>query len=145
MVGIAVISHGNLCEGILDSVGMIAGAVEQIGTASLKPGMSPETYRAMVLDTVKGVDTGDGAIVLADIPGGTPFNSIAILMKELDKTVMVTGVNLPMIITTVLERNESSTPEGLAQSAKAAGTMGILVFPDPEDQKKNRDEEDEDL
>ena len=29
MVGIAVISHGGLCEGILDSVSMVAGTMEQ--------------------------------------------------------------------------------------------------------------------
>lgn len=37
MVGIAVISHGGLCEGILDSVSMVAGTMEQTESVSLKP------------------------------------------------------------------------------------------------------------
>lgn len=40
MVGIAVISHGGLCEGILDSVSMVAGTMEQTESVSLKPGVS---------------------------------------------------------------------------------------------------------
>ena len=146
MVGIAVISHGKLCEGLLDSAGMIAGEFEQTKAVSLRPGMSPETYRAMVLEAVKELDTGEGVLVLADIPGGTPFNSIAILMKEIGKAVMVTGVNLPMLVTTVLERDDGVALEELAATARAAGTEGIRTFPDAEANNKNtEDEEDDDL
>ena len=53
MVGIAVISHGGLCEGILDSVSMVAGTMEQTESVSLKPGVSPDTYKEELRETIQ--------------------------------------------------------------------------------------------
>ena len=76
MVGIAVISHGGLCEGILDSVSMVAGTMEQTESVSLKPGVSPDTYKEELRETIQRLDTGDGVVVFVDLMGGTPFNTI---------------------------------------------------------------------
>ena len=74
MVGIAVISHGGLCEGILDSVSMVAGTMDQTESVSLKPGVSPDTYKEELRETIQRLDTGDGVVVFVDLMGGTPLS-----------------------------------------------------------------------
>lgn len=127
MVGIAVLSHGKLCEGILDSVGMVAGSIEQLETVSLKPGMEPDAYRQMVEEAVRRLDTGAGVAVLVDLLGGTPFNTIAMLSKDLHVQI-VTGMNMGMLVTLALERTEEDTLDDLIQKAEEAGHEGIKVL-----------------
>lgn len=124
MVGVAIISHGRMCEGILDSVEMVAGTVEQMETVSLKPGMTPETYQEMLKAAVERLDTGAGVLVLADILGGTPFNSIAMLSQELHVQIL-TGMNMAMLITLALERRDEDTLDDLIQRTEEAGKNGI--------------------
>ena len=124
MVGIAVISHGQLCEGIMNSVEMVAGNAEQLGILSLKPGMSPDIYREDPKKMIETLDTGDGVLVLADLLGGTPFNSSAMLSENM-KIQIVTGMNMPMLVSLVLERAEEDTLDDLAQRAVEEGKNGI--------------------
>lgn len=127
MVGIAVISHGQLCEGIMNSVEMVAGNAEQLGILSLKPGMSPDVYREDLKKMIETLDTGDGVLVLADLLGGTPFNSSAMLSENM-KIQIVTGMNMPMLVSLVLERAEEDTLDDLAQRAVEEGKNGINVL-----------------
>lgn len=106
MVGIVVISHGKMCEGIVDSLSMVAGNVDQLEVVSLKPGMTPDGYMEMLKTAVNKVNTGTGAVVFTDILGGTPFNTAIQLTREEDLGI-VTGMNLPMLIEVVLNREET--------------------------------------
>ncbi len=124
MVGIAVISHGSLCEGILDSVSMVAGTMKQTESISLQPGENPDSYQNRVKRAVERLDTGDGVLVLLDLIGGTPFNTICMLSQELNIHI-VTGMNLAMLITAALERTEDITMDMLAEKVEKAGAQGI--------------------
>ena len=82
MVGVLLISHGLLCRGLADSVSMVAGNIEQSECISLKPGQDPGEFKEKVRQAVEELDTGMGVLVLTDLLGGTPFNSIAMLCQE---------------------------------------------------------------
>lgn len=45
MVGVLLISHGLLCQGLADSVSMVAGNIEQSECISLKPGQDPGEFK----------------------------------------------------------------------------------------------------
>lgn len=131
MVGIAVISHGGLCEGILDSVSMVAGTMEQTmeqtESVSLKPGVSPDTYKEELRETIQRLDTGDGVVVFVDLMGGTPFNTICMLSEELNVHI-VTGLNMAMLITAALQKSDEITMDELAILCEQAGTEGIKTL-----------------
>jgi PTS system mannose-specific IIA component len=127
MVGLLVISHGMLCEGIVDSVGMLAGQIEQLDTVSLKPGMAPETYQKMVREAGERLDTGSGVLVLVDLMGGTPFNTIAMLSQDLNVQIL-TGMNMAMLVTLALERTEETTLDELIKKAEEAAHNGIRIL-----------------
>ena len=141
MIGIAVISHGGLCEGLFDSVGMIAGTPEQAEVLSLKLGMSPDDYRQKLSEIIERLDTGAGVLVMVDILGGTPFNSAAFLTQETDKVEVVTGVNLPMLISASLERTDDMTLIELAEKVRAAGADSIKILQQQSAEEVDDDEE----
>ena len=127
MVGIAVISHGGLCEGILDSVSMVAGTMEQTESVSLKPGVSPDTYKEELRETIQRLDTGDGVVVFVDLMGGTPFNTICMLSEELNVHI-VTGLNMSMLITASLQKSDVIRIDDLSILCEQAGTEGIKTL-----------------
>jgi PTS system mannose-specific IIA component len=77
------------------------------------------------LEAVNGVDTGNGAILLTDMFGGTPSN-LAISVMEQAKVEVIAGVNLPMLIKLASIRGECELEEAISQ-AQEAGRKYISV------------------
>lgn len=98
MVGIVLISHGDMSKGMLDSCGMFFSktALAQVNAVSLLSEESPEDFDIKLDNAIKEVDSGDGVILLADLLGGTPCNRAA--YKISDTIKMITGVNLPILV-----------------------------------------------
>ena len=126
MVGVVVISHGAFCEGMMDTLKMISGDDFGVRHLSLVPGTSPEDFRSQLERIVSELEEEDprGCVVLCDIAGGTPFNSAAYLSKT-HKIGLVSGVNIPMLITLAIERTEEDTLEGLVEKATSPLATGI--------------------
>ena len=63
MVGVLLISHGLLCQGLADSVSMVAGNIEQSECISLKPGQDPGEFKEKVRQAVEehGSPCADGS------------------------------------------------------------------------------------
>ena len=74
MVGIIVVTHGTLSEGIVDAAELITGPVTQVETLSLRREDNVNDLNAAFLAALDRVDTGDGVLVLADLLGGSPCN-----------------------------------------------------------------------
>lgn len=128
MVGIVLISHGSFCEGLLDTLQMVAGSDYGIKTVSLLPGESPESYReklSKVLDENGAIDK-NGTIILSDIAGGTPFQSAVYLSKKYN-IGLVSGMNLPIVLTLALESSSGKTMEKMIEEATAAPAIGVEV------------------
>ena len=98
MVGIVLISHGEMANGMLNSAGMFFGETElqQVATVSLLPADSPEDFDVKLTDAIASVDTGDGVVILCDLLGGTPCNRAA--YKASEKVQVITGMNLSMFM-----------------------------------------------
>jgi PTS system mannose-specific IIA component len=122
MVNILLISHGSFCEGLLASLEMIAGSQENIQALQYHPGQSPDDYRSQIdeaLNTLSGE-----TIVLCDLKGGTPYNSALYLKNKYDFK-LITGMNLPVLISIVTSRTTDTTADDLAKIALAPENAGI--------------------
>lgn len=139
MVNIVLISHGAFCEGLLESLHMIAGDDYGVRAVPLIPGESPESYRLKLAKVLEESMDGSnsGTIVLSDIAGGTPFQSAAYLSKNF-KMGLVSGMNMPMLLTLALERNEELTITELVEKATAASSIGIKGTIFTKGEKKQR-------
>ena len=67
------------------------------------------------LETVfKAWQNLDGILVFVDMFGGTPCNSVAKILKQYPKIDVITGVNLPMLLTAITMMNNAKNVEEMA-------------------------------
>ena len=71
------------------------------------------------------VDDGDGVVILTDILGGTPTN-ISLSFLEKERVEVVTGVNMPMLLTLSSYRKGRSLRE-IGKLVKKSGRRGIIL------------------
>lgn len=96
MVGVLLISHGEMAKGMLDSISLFIPDAPQLDALELKAEDNPEDFRTVIEEKIKELDTGEGVIIFADMLGGTPANQTAYLLS--DKVQVVTGMNLGMVL-----------------------------------------------
>ncbi|MEG2799038.1 MAG: PTS sugar transporter subunit IIA [Erysipelotrichaceae bacterium] len=128
MIGILLVSHGKMAEGMKDSIELIMGEVEQLNTVSLVAGEDIEQFKLEVLNKTIELDTGDGVLVYVDLFGASPYNATQYASRELvDKNIemkVLTGMNLPMLLESLVMR-EYYDIHSLVKIAKEAGQEGI--------------------
>lgn len=71
----------------------------------------------------------DGILILVDIFGALPCNVAAMTMAKYPDVDVVTGLNLPMLLEVLLQRNTHSLLE-LTKVAKRYGVEGIKTISD---------------
>ena len=126
MVNLLVITHGEFADGLVDAMQLIIGPQEGIQTLALKETDAIDLLGERVQAAVQELDQGEGVLILVDLLGASPFNISARLSMENKNVDVVTGVNLPMLLETAMQRQEMSLRE-VAGVAKEAGTSGIVV------------------
>ena len=84
-----------------------------------------EQRRQDILQSIREVDSGDGAVLLTDMFGGTPSN-LAISVMDRGKVEVIAGVNLPMLIKLASLRQTESL-ERTVLGAQEAGRKYINV------------------
>ncbi|NLU10837.1 MAG: PTS mannose/fructose/sorbose family IIA subunit [Tepidanaerobacter acetatoxydans] len=124
---IIVATHGNLAESLVETSQMIMGKADNVYVLGLQPGMDIDQYRKDLVDEILREPECD-VLIMLDLIAGTPFNSI---ISTLDKSnvSLVTGVNLPMLIE-VLSQKDVMSVEELCAQAKKVGTFGIQTKED---------------
>jgi len=129
MIGVSLICHGGMAEGIKDSVGLIIGEQEYFNTLGLFEGNDFEKFKEDVYNTIAGSDTGGGVIVFVDMMGASPFNAVSMNVNRLKekniKIRVISGANLPMLIETFMQRDMVDGIEELYKIALEAGQDSI--------------------
>lgn len=120
-MGILLVSHGACCEGLLDTLGMVAGEQPDVNAFPLTEGMDPDVYREQI---ERWLDQYDGnALILIDVLGGTPFNQVMQIGRK--RTVhAVTGMSVPMALEAAVLR-DSMSPTELVEHLREAAVDGI--------------------
>ena len=117
MVGILLISHGKMAEGMIDSCKLLFGQeLDQVDYLSLKEGDDPSSFRSQIMLKISELDSGDGVICLADILGGTPCNQLIYCLS--DKVKGITGMNLPLLLEILTLRSSCIDIESLVMQTK---------------------------
>lgn len=124
MVGIIVMTHGALSEGIVDAAELITGPVSQVKTLSLRREDNVNDLNDAFVAALREVDTGDGVLVLTDLLGGSPCNVASMNLREKSYRVL-SGVNLPMFIEALSSRDSAGSPEELQAACLEAATEGV--------------------
>jgi len=127
VIGILILTHGELANGFLSALKLISGNERQIEGIGLFHETDIEEYKEAVTEKIKDMDQGEGILVFCDIFGASPYNVTAQNFKNLKDVVhyrAVTGVSLPMIIEAVYCRKNMAL-DVLAQHVQQMGKDGI--------------------
>ena len=125
MVGILVVSHGRLADALISSVESLVGKLQKIGGVSIWPKDKEEEIKDQIQKKMAEVEDGDGVVILTDILGGTPTN-LSLSLLEDEKIEVVTGVNMPMLMTLLSYRKGKSLIE-ISKLVKKSGRRSIIL------------------
>jgi PTS system mannose-specific IIA component len=118
MIGIVLVTHGNLACEFRSALEHVVGPQQQIETITIGPEDDMENRRQDIMDACARADSGEGVVVCTDMFGGTPSN-LAISCMNGRKIEVVAGINLPMLIKLASVRDEVGLTEAVAQAQDA--------------------------
>ena len=125
MIGLILVTHGNLADEFVAAMQHVVGQQDGVATVCIGPNDDMERRRREIADAIFAVDTGDGAIILTDLFGGTPSN-LAISLMRAGSVEVIAGINLPMLIRLAKARRHMSVTEAVA-AGREAGRNYITV------------------
>ena len=130
MIGIVVTGHGLFAEGMHSSAKMIAGENDHIKYVCFEDGMGLEELAEKLSAAYTELADCDGIVVLSDLPGGSPFKTaVECSMAHPDKQIVVlSGTNLPMIITGSTMLSFETDPQALADELLFEGKDNVVRF-----------------
>jgi PTS system mannose-specific IIA component len=97
MIGVVVITHGQLANELLNAAEMIVGDLPQFTAVSIGWHDDVNEAREEIVQAIERVRGDQGVLLLTDMFGGTPSN-LGMTFLEKDKVEVITGVNLPILI-----------------------------------------------
>lgn len=142
MIHVIIVTHGNLGAELLKSAEMIAGEIKGIDSVSLLKEDNPLSFEEKVIQVI-GKEEGQ-LLFLADIFGGTPYNTAVSLLKKWDAWI-VTGVNLPMVLEAATTIEDVEKAKDMAENLLKAWSGRIISRETLEvkpEEKSNWEEED---
>ena len=125
MIGMILVTHGRLAAEFVAALEHVVGPQTQIASVCIGPDDDMEQRRQEILQRIAEVDSGDGAVLLTDMFGGTPSN-LAISVMDRAKIEVIAGVNLPMLIKLASLRQTESLDRTVL-GAQEAGRKYINV------------------
>src|SRR5437773_10992213 len=96
MVGIVVVGHGRLAEEMVQILEGVLGPLDALVSVVTAYSAPPDAIRERIASAVRGVDRGDGAIILTDQLGDTPTN-LSLLAAREPAAEAVAGVHMPVL------------------------------------------------
>lgn len=126
MLGIILISHGEMCEGVRKSSEMIVGANEDLYSLSLTE-EGVEAFRDNLTRLFTKLEKSyDQLIVVTDIPNATPYNeTYRYILENKSKVILLSGMNLPMIIELLLMSENTTDYNKLVDQVLESGKFSI--------------------
>ena len=97
MIGLMIITHGNLALELRSAMEHMIGDQNNIEIFSITPEDDIDIQKNNIEKKLKELNQGKGVIILTDVFGGTPSN-LALNFLEPGVVEIMSGVNLPMLI-----------------------------------------------
>ena len=128
MIGVVVVTHGQLATELVNAAEMIVGDLPQFTAVSIGWHDDVNDAREEISQAIDRVRGDEGVLLLTDMFGGTPSN-LGMTFIEKDRLEVITGVNLPMLIKLAGSR-QSADLLALAKDMRQHGRDAIWVASD---------------
>jgi PTS system ascorbate-specific IIA component len=124
MIGVLIVTHGEIGTALLHSASQILGSPPpQVATLSVWRQDDPDDLILRAQELLAGVDDGEGVLVLTDIFGATPGNVVSRLLQD-GRIEGVSGVSLPMLLRVLSKRKGPLS--AAVQRAMSGGAEGVV-------------------
>ena len=124
MIGILIVTHGNLGDALISGAAHVLGKpLERVRALPVNVHDNPDTLLDSARSLAHEVDAGRGVLLLSDICGGTPCNVVTRLVAP-GRIEAVSGVSLPMLVRVLTYRDRSLAQ--VVEKALSGGTEGVL-------------------
>lgn len=123
MIGIVIVTHGNLGEELLSSAEIICGKQEHVITVGLHPSDAIVDLPGRIDAARRSFPDCSDALVLVDLFGGSPCNSTMRCLAA-EPFQCISGVNLPMLLEVLTQREDTPLQQLIGQAIEA-GRNGI--------------------
>ena len=108
-----------------DTVEMITGKQKNLEAyEAYKNGMSDDSFIGEIKNSIDK-DSEESAVVITDVLGGSVNNEMTQLLQDHEKLTVLTGMNLPLVITLVTTANSDLTQEDIEEAINQ-GQKGVL-------------------
>lgn len=125
MIGIIIVTHGNLALELKSAMEHILGVQKNIEIICISSDDDLDERKNDIEYSIKKIDNNNGIVMLTDMFGGTPSN-LAISFLKTGKIEIISGVNLPMLVKLIGLR-DSNDLNGVAQETKASAQKYISI------------------
>ncbi len=130
-------SHGNLARGMADTIAMIVGEVGNLSTFVLeRDDMDPISNQ--VRRELDSFDSADEVIICTDMVGSSVNNDMVGLLGDYPQVTLISGMNLPLVITLVLDEGpatEEELDEIIAQASEGIKNCSKVLRAQEEDEE----------
>ena len=128
MIGVVVVTHGQLAIELLNAAEMIVGDLPQFAAVSIGWHDDVTDAREDIAQAIERVKGDGGVLLLTDLFGGTSSN-LGMTFLEDNEIEVITGVNLPMLIK-LASLKSSSNLLAVAREMRDHGRSAIWVASD---------------
>ena len=128
MIGVVVVTHGQLAVELLNAAEMIVGDLPQFTAVSIGWHEDVNDAREDIAQAIERVRGDSGVLLLTDMFGGTPSN-LGMTFLQGERLEVITGVNLPMLIK-LASLGGSSNLLAVAREMRDHGRNAIWVASD---------------
>lgn len=113
---VVLVSHGMFAEGLHDAVCMLGGVRGESTflATGLKEGMSVDAFANSFRELISAAGPEDEIILFGDIIGGSPLSTATSVIVDggfKDRTIVIGGMNLPLVLMAVLSKDMMSLAE----------------------------------
>jgi len=129
VIGVVVVTHGQLAIELLNAAEMIVGDLPRFAAVSIGWHDDVSDAREDIAQAIERVRVdGAGVLLVTDMFGGTPSN-LAMTFIEANQIEVITGVNLPMLIK-LASQARSTDLLAVARDMREHGRNAIWVASD---------------
>ncbi|WP_130835203.1 PTS mannose transporter subunit IIAB [[Erwinia] mediterraneensis] len=127
-IALVIGTHGWAAEQLLKTAEMLLGEQENVAWIDFVPGENAETLIEKYQARLKELDTSQGVLFLVDTWGGSPFNAASRVVAEKENYDVVAGVNIPMLVETLMARDDNPSFTELVALAIETGQEGVKAL-----------------
>lgn len=102
MKNIVLVTHGEFATGILSSLNLIYGEVNNLATVTITATESMEEIQQMISNSISSFKNNFPTVIITDITNGSTSQAALNIMKTHSNIYLLSGLNLGLLLEIIL-------------------------------------------